>query len=83
MPLRSAITQLGQQGRGADPAIRPERPSEMNTGALEGWTQLPQEVVVPPPEPAQAQPMPRGLSPEALQQLQEALRNMAPQGGRE
>ncbi|MBX3275097.1 MAG: hypothetical protein KF729_32835 [Sandaracinaceae bacterium] len=82
MPLRAAMSQLGAQGRAADPAISPERPAQMNTGPLEGWTQLPQEV--PQPEPVRAEPTgARGLSPEALQQLQEALRQLVPSGGAE
>ncbi len=84
MSITRAMEQLGERGRSADPAIAPQRPAEMNTGPLEGWNQLPQEVVIPEPAPAPAAAQPTRLSPEALQQLQEALQRLVqqpPEGG--
>lgn len=79
MSIGAAMDQLAERGRGADPAIRPERPPEMNLGPLEGWNQLPQTVEVPPPPPVvEAAPPPSALTPEALQQLQQILQNLAP-----
>ncbi len=84
MSIGAAMTQLGERGRGAFPAIRPQRGGEMNIAALEGWTELPQEVVQPEPEPeAAAVPPTGGLSPEAIQRLQEALRGIQPAGSPE
>jgi len=71
MSIGDAMEQLGERGRNGFPAIRPQA-GDMNVGPLEGWNQLPQEVVRPEVEPA---PSARGgLSPEAIQQLEEALR---------
>ncbi|MCB9591233.1 MAG: hypothetical protein H6719_00760 [Sandaracinaceae bacterium] len=78
MSIDAAMSQLASRGRGADPAIRPERPTERNIAPLEGWNQHPHEVVIPPPAPA-ANAAPRGLSPEALEQLQQALQNILQQ----
>lgn len=77
MPVSEAMSQLASRGRNGFPQIRPAAQAEINTRALEGWNQLPQEVHVPTLEErgagAQA-PTPGGISPDAMRQLQEAVR---------
>ena len=82
MSIGAAMSQLGERGRNAFPAIRPQPGDEMNLAALEGWTELPQEVVQPEPEPAAAAPT-GGLSPDALHRLEEVLRGIRPAGSPE
>ena len=89
MSIGAAMTQLSTRGRNGFPELRPQPPAEMNIAPLEGWIQLPQEVDVPPPAPEPEAALPQGIqgvSPEALQQLEQALRGALqprPTGGGE
>jgi len=72
--IDDAMSQLSARGRTGFREIAPEASGEMNLAPLEGWNQLPQEVVVPEqPAPQAAQPT-GTVSPEALQQLEDAIR---------
>lgn len=72
--IDDAMSQLSARGRTGFREIAPEPGAEMNLAPLEGWNQLPHEVVVPErPAPQAAQPA-GSVSPEALQQLEDAIR---------
>lgn len=52
-PIAETMAQLARRGRTAMPQIRPEAPAEPNLDPLRGWSELPQEVEEPEPEPAE------------------------------
>jgi len=73
-PIDDAMSQLAARGRTGFSEIAPEAPAEMNLAPLEGWNELPNEVVVPERPAAPAAPPTGSVSPEALQQLEDAIR---------
>lgn len=84
VPIDDAMSRLASAGRDGIPQIEPRRGDERNDGPLEGWNQLSLEAPPPVAEPAAAEaaggtpgvapPGAEGVSNEAMQQLQEAIR---------